>query len=84
MNPYTLVALRRGSNALVDVLPPEANSGISPLLSQSKKPDVTYNVSMICEIFCDLILVWLKFALVPELMFLEEDEYPRVNFSWIM
>jgi 26S proteasome regulatory subunit T3 len=38
------VALHRHSNALVDVLPPEADSSIS-LLSQSEKPDVTYNVS---------------------------------------
>jgi len=41
----TFVALHGQSNALVDVLPPEADSSIS-LLSQSEKPDVTYNV---CE-----------------------------------
>ncbi|KAH9533304.1 hypothetical protein CY35_18G044900 [Sphagnum magellanicum] len=36
------VALHRHSNALVDILPPEADSSIS-LLSQSDKPDVTYS-----------------------------------------
>jgi len=45
LKPSASVALHRHSNALVDVLPPEADSSIS-LLSQSEKPDVTYNVSM--------------------------------------
>jgi 26S proteasome regulatory subunit T3 len=36
------VALHRHSNALVDILPPEADSSIS-FLSQSEKPDVTYS-----------------------------------------
>ncbi|RWW12493.1 hypothetical protein GW17_00023837 [Ensete ventricosum] len=44
LKPSSSVALHRHSNALVDVLPPEADSSIS-LLSQSEKPDVTYNVS---------------------------------------
>ena len=44
LKPSASVALHRHSNALVDVLPPEADSSIS-LLSQSEKPDVTYNVS---------------------------------------
>lgn len=44
LKPSASVALHRHSNALVDVLPPEADSSIS-LLSQSEKPDVAYNVS---------------------------------------
>ncbi|KAK2991615.1 hypothetical protein RJ640_025242 [Escallonia rubra] len=44
LKPSASVALHRHSNALVDVLPPEADSSIS-LLSQSEKPDVTYNKS---------------------------------------
>ena len=40
------VALHRHSNALVDILPPEADSSIS-LLSDSERPDVTYAVSLI-------------------------------------
>lgn len=47
LKPSASVALHRHSNALVDVLPPEADSSIS-LLSQSEKPDVTYNVSQFC------------------------------------
>lgn len=47
LKPSASVALHRHSNALVDVLPPEADSSIS-LLSQSEKPDVTYNVCIIC------------------------------------
>jgi 26S proteasome regulatory subunit T3 len=39
------VALHRHSNALVDILPPEADSSIS-FLSQSEKPDVTYSVCL--------------------------------------
>jgi len=49
LKPSASVALHRHSNALVDVLPPEADSSIS-LLSQSEKPDVTYNVSFLA--FC--------------------------------
>ena len=49
LKPSASVALHRHSNALVDVLPPEADSSIS-LLSQSEKPDVTYNVSF--TLFC--------------------------------
>lgn len=43
LKPSASVALHRHSNALVDVLPPEADSSIS-LLTQSEKPDVAYNV----------------------------------------
>lgn len=49
LKPSASVALHRHSNALVDVLPPEADSSIS-LLSQSEKPDVTYNVGFVT--FC--------------------------------
>ncbi|KAJ8769863.1 hypothetical protein K2173_008945 [Erythroxylum novogranatense] len=49
LKPSASVALHRHSNALVDVLPPEADSSIS-LLSQSKKPDVTYNDIEGCDI----------------------------------
>ena len=41
LKPSASVALHRHSNALVDVLPPEADSSIS-LLSASERPDVTY------------------------------------------
>ncbi|KAM1204944.1 hypothetical protein ACFX2G_005914 [Malus domestica] len=44
LKPSASVALHRQSNALGDVLPPEADSSIS-LLIQSEKPDVTYSVS---------------------------------------
>jgi 26S proteasome regulatory subunit T3 len=35
------VALHRHSNALVDILPPEADSTIS-VMSQTERPDVSY------------------------------------------
>ena len=41
LKPSSSVALHRHSNALVDILPPEADSSIS-MLSQEDKPDVTY------------------------------------------
>lgn len=43
LKPSASVGLHRHSNALVDILPPEADSSIS-LLSNSEKPDVTYAV----------------------------------------
>ncbi|CAK9137686.1 unnamed protein product [Ilex paraguariensis] len=49
LKPSASVALHRHSNALVDVLPPEADSSIS-LLSQSEKPDVTYTDIGGCDI----------------------------------
>ncbi|KAG4989510.1 26S proteasome regulatory subunit 6B [Glycine soja] len=49
LKPSASVALHRHSNALVEVLPPEADSSIS-LLSQSEKPDVTYNDIGGCDI----------------------------------
>ena len=42
LKPSSSVALHRHSNALVDILPPEADSSISMLGSQ-EKPDVTYS-----------------------------------------
>ncbi|TID28474.1 hypothetical protein CANINC_002469 [Pichia inconspicua] len=42
LKPSTSVALHRHSNALVDILPPEADSSIS-ILSENDKPNVTYN-----------------------------------------
>lgn len=56
LKPSASVALHRHSNALVDVLPPEADSSIS-LLSQSEKPDVTYNVSLL---FLNCVSYWLN------------------------
>ena len=44
LKPSSSVALHRHSNALVDILPPEADSSIS-LLGDHEKPDVTYQVS---------------------------------------
>lgn len=41
LKPSSSVALHRHSNALVDVLPPEADSSIS-LLGEHEKPDVSY------------------------------------------
>ncbi len=42
LKPSSSVALHRHSNALVDILPPEADSSIS-ILGENEKPDVTYN-----------------------------------------
>jgi 26S proteasome regulatory subunit T3 len=41
LKPASSVALHRHSNALVDILPPEADSAIS-MLGADQKPDVTY------------------------------------------
>lgn len=41
LKPNSSVALHKHSNALVDVLPPEADSSIA-MLSAEEKPDVTY------------------------------------------
>lgn len=60
LKPSASVALHRHSNALVDVLPPEADSSVS-LLSQSEKPDVTYNVRYLLLIyFCIIVNVRLS------------------------
>jgi len=42
LKPSASVALHKHSNALVDVLPPEADSSIS-MLQPDEKPDVSYN-----------------------------------------
>lgn len=42
LKPSSSVALHRHSNALVDILPPEADSSIS-MLGDKEKPDVTYS-----------------------------------------
>ena len=47
LKPSASVALHRHSNALVDILPPEADSSIS-LMSASEKPDVSYAVRLAC------------------------------------
>ncbi|KAG2536443.1 26S proteasome regulatory subunit 6B homolog [Panicum virgatum] len=49
LKPSASVALDRHSHALVDVLPPEADSSIS-LLGSSEKPNVTYNDIGGCDI----------------------------------
>ena len=41
LKPSTSIALHRHSNALVDILPPEADSSIA-MLGADEKPDVTY------------------------------------------
>ena len=42
LKPNSSVALHRHSNALVDILPPEADSSIT-MLSDAERPDVTYH-----------------------------------------
>ncbi|GMG55730.1 unnamed protein product [Ambrosiozyma monospora] len=42
LKPSASVALHRHSNALVDILPPEADSSIS-IVGDKERPDVTYN-----------------------------------------
>uniref|UniRef100_A0ACD5YPY0 Uncharacterized protein n=1 Tax=Avena sativa TaxID=4498 RepID=A0ACD5YPY0_AVESA len=49
LKPSASVALHRHSNALVDVLPPEADSSIS-LLGSSEKPNVLYSDIGGCDI----------------------------------
>ncbi|XP_066381222.1 26S proteasome regulatory subunit 6B homolog [Miscanthus floridulus] len=49
LKPSASVALHRHSHALVDVLPPEADSSIS-LLGSSEKPNVTYSDIGGCDI----------------------------------
>lgn len=41
LRPSSSVALHRHSNALVDILPPEADSSIT-LLGETERPDITY------------------------------------------
>merc|ERR1712176_1722812 len=42
LKPSSSVALHRHSHAVVDILPPEADSTVQSL-TMSEKPDVTYN-----------------------------------------
>lgn len=42
LKPSSSVALHRHSNAVVDVLPPEADSSIE-MLSDHERPDVSYS-----------------------------------------
>ena len=42
LKPSASVALHKHSNALVDVLPPEADSSIS-MLQPDEKPDISYS-----------------------------------------
>ena len=42
LKPNSSVALHKHSNALVDVLPPEADSSIA-MLTADEKPDVAYS-----------------------------------------
>jgi 26S proteasome regulatory subunit T3 len=42
LKPSSSVALHRHSNALVDILPPEADSSIS-MLGADEKPDIKYS-----------------------------------------
>lgn len=46
LKPSASVALHRHSNALVDILPPEADSSIS-LLGDNEKPNITYQVGVV-------------------------------------
>jgi 26S proteasome regulatory subunit T3 len=50
LKPSSSVALHRHSNALVDILPPEADSSIS-LLGENEKPNITYQVRE-CGVAC--------------------------------
>ena len=52
------MALHRHSNALVDVLPPEADSTIS-VMSQTERPDVTYQVRSPGRVHALQVAVWL-------------------------
>ena len=47
LKPNSSVALHKHSNALVDVLPPEADSSIA-MLSAEEKPDVMYSGECVC------------------------------------
>ena len=60
LKPNSSVALHKHSNALVDVLPPEADSSIA-MLTAEEKPDVTYagefnasvlKIHTLCFVFC--------------------------------
>ncbi|KAK8600086.1 hypothetical protein V6N12_049945 [Hibiscus sabdariffa] len=71
LKPSASVALHRHSNALVDVLPPEVDSSIS-LLSQSEKPDVTYNPLLITRrqhhVLSTIVLLHVRKNVIVNLM----------------
>lgn len=52
LKPNSSVALHKHSNALVDVLPPEADSSIA-MLTAEEKPDVSY-----ADIGMVILLLW--------------------------
>ena len=51
LKPNSSVALHKHSNALVDVLPPEADSSIA-MLSADEKPDISYADIGLCLHSC--------------------------------
>ena len=52
LKPNASVALHKHSNALVDILPPEADSSIA-MLQADEKPDVSYaDIGGISFFFC--------------------------------
>ena len=57
LKPSSSVALHRHSNAVVDVLPPEADSSIE-MLSDQERPDVSYSDIGIF-IFSKVKVVWI-------------------------
>ena len=78
LKPSASVALDRHSHALVDVLPPEADSSIS-LLGSSEKPNVTYNVSSCCWNFSHLHQTLVLF--VADLLFVSNPRHPCYYYS---
>lgn len=56
LKPNSSVALHKHSNALVDVLPPEADSSIA-MLSAEEKPDITYADIGVSSIPCVCIII---------------------------
>ena len=56
LKPNSSVALHKHSNALVDVLPPEADSSIA-MLSAEEKPDISYaDIGLSEALFTQLLL----------------------------
>jgi ATP-dependent 26S proteasome regulatory subunit len=55
LKPNSSVALHKHSNALVDVLPPEADSSIA-MLTAEEKPDVSY-----ADIGVVILLLWFMY-----------------------
>ena len=56
LKPNSSVALHKHSNALVDVLPPEADSSIA-MLTAEEKPDVSY-----ADIGMVILLLWFMYV----------------------